>query len=60
MDNLKMCIRILPGIVILFFFPEIAFTQAFLKTINPDDYKGNFRELAKEIDMFYDTATGSN
>ncbi len=60
MDNMKACINILSAVVILSIIPEIAYTQAFLKAVNPSDHKGNFQELSRQIDMFYDTATGSN
>lgn len=35
-------------------------SQAFLKAVSPDQHNGNFSSLARQVDMFYDTATGSN
>ncbi|MFZ1676282.1 MAG: 3-coathanger stack domain-containing protein [Saprospiraceae bacterium] len=57
---MKMRISFLMGIALLLIIPKWSTAQAYVKAVNPDSYNGNFRELAKKIDMFYDTATGSN
>ncbi|MGB4846557.1 MAG: hypothetical protein WBP41_01495, partial [Saprospiraceae bacterium] len=57
---MKMRISFLMGIALLLIIPKWSTAQAYVKAVNPDSFNGNFRELAKKIDMFYDTATGSN
>ncbi|MDZ4748558.1 MAG: hypothetical protein SH808_08725, partial [Saprospiraceae bacterium] len=48
------------GMLGLLCMPQISFTQGFLNAINPKEYKGNFIEMATQIDMYYNTADGSN
>ncbi len=55
----KVCM-VLFGISVLLIFPKTSWSQGFLKKINPDDYNHNFQAMAREINMFYDTATAGN
>ncbi len=57
---MRMYIRLTMGAILWTILSEYSIGQAYLKSVNPDDYKGNFPGLARQIDMFYDTAKGNN
>ncbi|MEO5905706.1 MAG: hypothetical protein ABIQ11_03210 [Saprospiraceae bacterium] len=57
---MKKVFMIILGISVFLIFPGASWSQGFLKRINPDDYSNNFSAMAKEINMFYDTATAEN
>lgn len=57
---MKIQISLALGIVLLMLLSESTVAQAYRNAIDPDNYKGDFRELSRQIDMFYDSATGSN
>ncbi len=52
--------RLATGIIALMLFSDFALAQPYLKAIKQEIHEGNFLQLANKIDMFYDTATGSN
>ncbi len=57
---MKKGIMYIIGMLGLLCMPQMSFTQGFLNAINPKEFKGNFIEMAAQIDMYYNTAVGSN